>query len=339
RQVINAVNFESTILYSGRKKPMTRISRGQPVTSGEGGVTVEAFGNKDDLFYRFIGKNLSSPKYEQNVHELVTRFESRADTSLPLESGFCTENGLVHDPISAEDNETVTMFAALSSHPDVLIRLDTAVVDEPEETLLARHAKNDIAAEFAKNITTLRQGARDLNGLAGEEVLLRVKEANGTTVHSFMWASPGKGADLLAPSITLEMQTGKARPGNTVNSSLSDEAARQLWQDISSSLKIRPVGPAPQKRPAPVPLGELVPTGQPCPHTGYWQCGVTGRASGAQREFIRHGEVMPHVLLHEVPSLWQKLTGRAPLRRAATVWKLVAYDTADGTDKSGTDIT
>jgi hypothetical protein len=332
RAVVDAINFQSTLLYSDRKKPVTRMSNGRPVTSGEEGITIEAFGIKDDLFYRFKGERLSSPKYDENVLVLVKQFESLKAMSVPSEPGFCLENGIIHDPTMPHTNETVTMFAALKGHPDIAIRLDTSVLSKLQESLLTRDAKNDINTRFAANIKNLGKGSRELNGLAGEELLDRFKEGNGTTGHVFMWESFGKPSDVLAPSITLELQTGRGRPGSPVNSSLSDEAVLQLWNAISSSLRIRPTSADKKVRSqsaAPrIPLGALVGTGQTCPQTGYWQCTEAGSAAAAQRQFVRQGDVMPQAVLPGAPSLWKKIRSGAPVHRVSTQWKLVAYDTA-----------
>ena len=341
RVVADAVNFQASLLYSAREKPVTRMSGGQPVT-GEEGITVEAFGIKGDLFYRFKGEGLSSPKYEQSVLDLVTKFESRNTSSIPLESGFCTENGIIHDPMSPDMNETVTMFASIKGHPDMAIRLDTSVLDKAQESLLTRDASNDINTRFAANIKNLGKGARELNGIPGEELLDRFKERNGTTGHMFMWESLGKPSDVLLPTISLELQTGKGRPGAPVNSSLSDEAVLQLWQAISSSLRIRPTTETKKvsradAAPA-VPLGELAATGRTCPQTGYWQSSEPGLVEGGQSKFIRQGDVMPRAVLRGAPNLWQKMSGSAPWHQVATVWKLIAYDAgpdserADGSD-------
>jgi hypothetical protein len=332
RVVVNAINFQSTLLYSDRKKPVTRMSNGHPVTSGEEGITVEAFGIKDDLFYHFKGERLSSPKYEQYVLDLVKQFESRTATSVPSGAGFCTENGIIYDPMSAVANETVTIFAALKGHPDIAIRLDTSVLGKLQESLLTRDANNDINTRFAANIKNLGKGPRELNGIPGEELLDRFKERNGTTGHMFIWESLGKPSDVLVPSITLELQTGKGRPGSPVNSSLSDEAVLQLWQAISSSLRIRPTTESKKlsredTTPA-VPLGELAATGRTCPQTGYWQSSEPGLVEGGQGKFIAQGDMMPRAVLRSAPSLWQKMSRSAPLHQVATVWKLIAYDAA-----------
>jgi hypothetical protein len=329
REVVDGVNLQATLLYSGREKAVTRMQNGQPVT-GDEGITVEAFALKDNLFYRFKGESLASPKYEQVVHDLVKNFASRTAGSMPAEPGFCTENGIIHSTTPPEPDERVAMFATLKGHPDIAIRLDTAVLEKSQESLLARHAKNDTAIEFASSIKYLGKQARELNGIPGDEVLVRVKEANGTSAHSFMWESPGKGMDVLAPNITLELETGKGNPGNPVNSSLSDEAALQLWQAISTSLRLRPTSTVNKvggtAHVPPVPLGELVATGKVCPQTGHWQCSEPGANGSVQREFIRQGELMPEAIVHGTATLWQKLTGNAPVYRVATVWTLVGYD-------------
>jgi hypothetical protein len=330
RVVADAINFQAILLYSGREKPVTRTSGGRPVT-GEEGITVEAFGIKDELFYRFKGEGLSSPKYEQSVIDLVKKFESRNNSFIPLKPGFCTENGIIHDPMPSDKNETVTMFASLKGHPDIAIRLDTSVLDKTQESLLTRDAKNDINTRFAANIKNLGKGSRDLNGIPGEELLDRFKERNGTTGHMFIWESLGKPSNALAPTISLELQTGRGRPGGPVNSSLSDEVVLQLWQAISSSLRIRPTSAdkkVSSESTAPsVPLGAVVGTGQTCPQTGYWQCTENGSAV-AQRHFVKQGDVMPQAILPGAPSLWQKIRGGASVHRVSTQWKLVAYDTA-----------
>ena len=327
--VTDAVNFQAKLLYSAREKPVTRMSNGQSVTSEEG-ITVEAFAIKNDLFYRFKGESLSSPKYEQNVATLVEKFESRTAASIPSGPGFCTENGIIHDPISPDMNETVTMFASLKGYPDIAIRLDTSVLDKPQESLLTRDEDNDINTRFAANIKSLGKGPRELNGIPGEELLNRFKERNGTTGHMFMWESFGKPSDVFVPSITLELETGRGRPGSPVNSSLSDEAVLQLWQDISSSLRIRPTmetKKVSREDTAPaVPLGELAATGRTCSQTGLWQCSEPGLIEGAKGKFIRQGDIMPRAVLRGAPSLWQKMSGNAPLHEVATVWKLIAYD-------------
>jgi hypothetical protein len=129
REVVDGINLQATLLYSGREKAVTRTRNGMLVT-GDEGITVEAFALKDDLFYRLKGEALASPKYEQVVHDLVKNFASKAAAAVPEEPGFCMENGIIQGITPPVYHESVTMFATLKGHPDIAIRLDTAVLEK-----------------------------------------------------------------------------------------------------------------------------------------------------------------------------------------------------------------
>jgi hypothetical protein len=327
--IVDAINFKSTILYFARTKPGTFIEYGKLVQGTEQGISIESLGVKDNNLHHFSAIDLASPRSQNNVLDLVTNFEARTAESIPTAPGFCIENGLVRDPLTPDDNEYVAMFASLKGHPDIAIRLSTSInVKDMEEPLLVREEKNDIKRDYAANFKSLRKGVRMLNGIHGEEVGDKVKELNGTSAHSFMWVGLGKMRDVLAPSITLELQTGKGRAGKPRNSSLSDEAVLQLWDSISSSLRLRPTSTKTDAAAPAIPLGESVVTGSRCPQTGYWECKEAGKVEGGQRRLFITGEDMPYVTVRNVPNLWQRLRGEQPVHRVKTIWKLVDYKTS-----------
>lgn len=315
-----AVNFNSTILYYGREKPLSEIQFGQKIAGTEDSISAEAYGLYNGFLYKFKAEHLLSPRFDDHVLNLVKQFEARSVDSIPSQPGFCTENGLIHDPIPAGNTESITMFASLKGHPDLAIRLDTSVnLKRLQESLLERDAKNDVKLENRNSVKTFRRQHRALNGIDGEEVLDKFKEANGTSAHMFMWAGMGKLKDVLAPKVTLELETGIGRPGQPVNSSLSDDAVLELWDRITTSIRLRPTSAAPKNAQADtapqVPLGELVATGHACPQTGYWQCSELNGIEGARPQFFKQGEQMPHAVLRGTPNLWQKLSGNAPSHR------------------------
>lgn len=323
-----AENLNAVLLYYGRKKPLEMIEYGKPVKGTEEGIAVEAFGIKRGKFYRFFGEDLASPRSEGNVLSLVKKFEARDAEFVPEKPGFCIKNGLIRDPLTPDDNEMITMFVSLEEYPDIVIRLDTSInVDDMVEPLFERESKNDIKRNYASHFKSLRYAKRTLNGIDGEEIGEKIKELNGTSAHSFMWISIGKMRDVLAPAITLELHTGRGRPGEPQNSSLSDEAVLQLWDRIASSLRLRPTSSTASVAIPAVPLGELVTTGLPCPQTGYWECTESSRVEGDRQRFFKTGEQMPHVTVRALPNLWQRLRGDQPVRRLRTMWKLVAYET------------
>lgn len=339
---VGTVNFQSTIFYYGREKPLTEIQFGKKVVGTEEGISVEGSGLYNGTLYTFEAAHLASPRFENNVFELMKKFEARDTNAIPSQPGFCMENGIVHDPIPAEDNESVAMFASLQGHPDVAIRLDTSVnIKRLQESLLERDAKKDVKLAHPNSVKTFRRQHRALNGIDGEEVLDKFKEANGTSAHMFMWAGMGKLKDVLAPKVTLELETGIGRPGQPVNSSLSDDAVLELWDRITTSIRLRPTSAAPKNAQADtaprVPLGELVATGHACPQTGYWQCSELNGIEGARPQFFSQGEQMPHAVLRGTPNLWQKLSGNAPSHQVATVWALVAYSAQHSSRESGLD--
>lgn len=329
--VADAINFKATILYHGREKPLVEIVYGQKVNGIEQGITVDAWGMHGDVAYRFFGKHLASPRSENNVLNVVKRLESRSSAHIPDAPGFCIDEGIVHDPIAASENESVAMFASVKGHPDIAIRLDTSVnVDRLQDSVLVRDAQNNIKHENPSVFKDMRKGPRLLNGLEGEEVLDKIKQKNGTSSHFFMWASMGKMHDVLSPKLTLELETGVGRPGEQISSSLSDEAVVELWDRVSSSIRLRPVSAAPKTSqaapPVALPLGMLAATDRVCPQSGLWECNESGEIQGGKQQFFRSGEIMPHAVLLGTSSILNRLRGEQPSHRIATVWKLLAYE-------------
>ena len=294
----NAINFPATTLYFDRTKPTTMIEFGKAVPGNEEGISVEGYGMKDDVAYVFRAVDLASPRSEKNLSNLIKRFEARPITSMPEKPGFCLDGGFVHEPIRAEENEAVAMFASMEGHPDVAIRIDFSInMKRIEESLLSRDGKNDLKQEYASRFKSFGRRQRMLNGIPGEEMLDKVEDFNGTSAHAFMWEAPGKIKNVLFPNIILELQTGIGKPGEPVNSSLSDEEVLELWQSITSSLRIRKTSVGSDKQlegdPSDIKLGELAATGQPCPQTGTWECKEKENVERGPRRFFREGSKMP----------------------------------------------
>ncbi|QNA88346.1 hypothetical protein G4G28_07225 [Massilia sp. Dwa41.01b] len=338
---VDALNFKAVIMHYAREKPVTWFELGKRISGAEEGISLEAFGLYDNLLFYYRAEHLASPKNENNVLNLVRKTEARNSDSIPPQPGFCMENGLIHDPISPDDNESIAMFASLKGHPDIAIRLHMLVNDDRvEESLLARDARSRIKRLYPNRIKNLRRQHRALNGIEGDETANKYKEDNGTSAHALMWFSPGKARDVLAPQLSLELETGIGRPGEPVNSSLSDEAVLELWDNITKSIRLRPTSATGQAGTVTVKhqvaLGELAATGRRCPQTGYWQCDASGQIEDDQRQFLNQGDLMPKAIVRGTPNLWQKLSGDLPLHRVSTVWKLVAYDAA-AVGKSATD--
>ena len=173
---------------------------------------------------------------------LLNRLRVVSDGDIPQEPGFCFDRSFIADPLTAEQHEYTSLFLGVKEHPDLAVSLSTAAGIRNDRTLLQRDADNDVQREYRSNFHRLRAGARSLNGIPGEEVLQRVHELNGAKLHGFMWESLADKNNVYLPSLSLELDTGLGQPGHPVNSSLSDTEALTLWDKISSSLRLRPVG-------------------------------------------------------------------------------------------------
>jgi hypothetical protein len=135
-----------------------------------------------------------------------------------------------------------------------------------------------------------------------------------------------------APLLTLELETGTnpRAGGKPVQSSLSETALLDLWDKLSSSIRLRPAS-APEiiaAEPVTGQLGTYVSAGGICPHTGWWLCSQGGDGVGVlggQRQYLKKGQRVPQALLLPPQTLWQKVRGVQPSyeSNAPTPWKLV----------------
>lgn len=265
---------------------------------------------------------------------LLGQFRPLGQDEIPRESGFCIGHAIVRDPYDHPENESVVMFAGLPGHPDVNIVLSSLAGTEPAPGLLARHAASAERQPVFMRLafTHLREHSRTINGLTGDELVMRVLEPNFTTGYSFQWEMAGKQDDIQAPLLTLELESGTnpVTGGKPVQSTLSEEAMFDLWDRIATSIRLRSIDPAgaTMSQQTTVALGTSASAGDVCPHSGWWQCGEGNRdigVFGGQQQFIKEGQRMPQALLLPQQTLWQRLRGVQPSFESSypTLWTLV----------------
>lgn len=174
---------------------------------------------------------------------LLGRFQPIAAGLPPPVPGFCLDHAIVRDPYPSPEGESVVMFAGLPGHPDLNIVFSSLAGSAPAPGLLARDAAVEGRMPPLSRLafTTLRRRERIVNGLHGEELLLRVREANFTSGYDFQWEMAGKEDDILNPLLTLELESGTnpVNGGKPVQSSLPEDAMLHLWERISSSIRMR----------------------------------------------------------------------------------------------------
>jgi hypothetical protein len=181
---------------------------------------------------------------------LLARFRLRGEEEIPSGQGFCVWRAVFAEPLPAHKSEHVAMHVGLPGHPDLALSLVSMPGGGSDPNLMARATETDArtGADALLRITKLRERKRTVNGIDGEEVLVRAREFNFTTTYGFSWETPGIENDPLQPYLTLELQTGVSeRPGGKpVETSLHEDALLALWDSIASSIRVRKVDPGTQ---------------------------------------------------------------------------------------------
>src|SRR5476649_1998605 len=78
----------------------------------------------------------------KELARIVTQIKPLKEGEIPTEPGFCFGRAMLLDPLTASQNERVTMFLSLKDHPDFLIALDTEAGLKPNDPLLIREARS-----------------------------------------------------------------------------------------------------------------------------------------------------------------------------------------------------
>ncbi|MFN3792399.1 T6SS immunity protein Tli4 family protein [Massilia sp.] len=242
----------------------------------------------------------------EELARLFERLRPLEEGEIPHESGFCFGPTIVRDPYENSDTEAVVMFVGLPRHPDVNIVFSSMAGTDPAPGLIERNAKAaDSEPLFMRlAITTLLERQRTLNGLHGEELGLRVREANFTTGYSFQWQMSGEQENRFAPLLSLELESGTnpISGGKPVQSTLSEEAMLDLWERITSSIRLRSTEhvQTAAKEQSTASLGTSAVANDICPQTGWWLCDDRGVRMGVlagERQFLKAGSRMSRALL------------------------------------------
>ena len=295
------------------------------------GISVEAL-----LHAGGLSIDLSASDYDpariENLSRLVAQLVPNAGNQIPAEFGFCIDRAYFRDPIEAEQHEQIIMLTTLPSRPDIDFMLILAAGIAPDQNgLLARDAAaEDRLSLFEKmRMTKLRAGTRTISGLPGEEVIRAITEENDAVVHNFWWEMGGTKDKVSVPHIVFKMNTGNGDHG-PVPPSLSERVAIELWDTISSSIRLH--APAHQHKvqaeAVPIAIGSHAWAGERCPQSGWWLCSDGDsrvEVLGGQRQYLRKGQKMPQALLLPPQSWWQKVRGLQSSyeNQTRTEWQLV----------------
>jgi hypothetical protein len=151
--------------------------------------------------------------------------------------------GFFADASPLQFNEHIVMHLGLPRHPDLVLTLFVLSGSRSGPGLLERVARTDAEMNSAMlmRMSRLRSGRRNINGVDGEEVLVRAREFNFATTYGFSWESPSASDDLMRPFMSLELQAGMSpRAGSKpVNASLHEDAVLALWDKVAPSICLR----------------------------------------------------------------------------------------------------
>jgi hypothetical protein len=298
-------------------------------------VAVEVHAHTEGLSISLSAKSADEGRAAM-AEVLLARLKVFGKDEVPGAPGFCIWRAMFVEPLPGHKSEHVVMHLGLPGHQDMGLVLSSIAGGTPPTSLLTRFAQAEANthADVLLRMNKLREGKRLINGIEGEEVLLRVREFNFTTTYGLSWDASGVKDNLLQPSLSLELQTGiSERPGGKpVDTSLHEDALLALWDRIASSIRLREGSPPPRSSPPPEPagpkLGAVANAGDICPQSGWWRCseGAPGiDVHGGQVQYLRKGDRMPQALLLPRQTLWQKLKRVQPSIESAqpTAWTLV----------------
>jgi hypothetical protein len=298
-------------------------------------VSVESHVHRSGVSFTLAGSGMQESDASA-AEALFARLQVRGKDEIPALPGFCIDRGVFVEPLPAHEVEHMVLHLGLPAHPDLGLTLASFANANPGPSLLARAAATDASINPAilLLITKLRAAKRNINGVDGEELLVRARELNFTTTYAFNWEAHAKQGDLTRPFMSLELRTGlNDRPGGKpVDSSLHEDALVELWNNIASSIRLRkddfPPRPGEEPEPSGPKLGAMATAGDICPQSGWWRCNDGGPdmgVYGGQVQYIRQGDRMPQALLLPRQTLWQKVKRIQPSVESSqpSAWTLV----------------
>jgi len=291
---------------------------------------------------RFLFKDtVDDDKQEFGINrmrEALSRLRTRVSGQIPSDPGYCFVSGFIAN--SRWRNEEAGVDIDIANHPDAFVSvwIYPLANHKHDKPLLERMGGlTQALGSLASSVHVLRKGNRQIGPYKGQEHLASAPNSGEMRGHAFVWETQGDGT-LDTPAIKIELTTGhQDDKGNPQKTTLTDQQAIKLWDDILNSFRLRPTGDSvktsglsPEPTPS-LPLGELVATGSLCPQTGWWQTSESGTIEGGRRKRFVAGEAMPDVVMLGESSVWQKLKGSRRSYRTATLWKLVGYDEVNAT--------
>lgn len=201
--------------------------------------------DKDTIFHTRgrIGSSAIG-KAEEIYNDTYRRIKSRDNWTVPTESGFCFDGGIVTGS-SIYTEELSQSFALMPGRAALLvIQMRDAVDEDRRQSLTA--TLPELRAQMDRlpgHYRILREGRRRVADMEAEEVLFELKDGDVTGYRFFLLA-PGDSATLAKPHTSIQLLLGApARsdfPAAQATSPVDEAGALDVWDTLLNSLRLRP---------------------------------------------------------------------------------------------------
>lgn len=203
------------------------------------GVTVEAL-----LHAHRISIDLSSenrdPQWVGDLSKPVAKLVVNPTNGTPPEAGYCVDHAYVRDPLTAEQSETITMFAQSSTQPHVHFSLLVAAGVQPDKEGLVERSNAALRLQTVRDRTRIKQlraAPRTVRGLTGDELVESISEGPNMAAHSFWWEVNGTKDNVFVPYVMLRLDTGTGSNQPT-SSSIAQGAATALGDKVLPTFRL-----------------------------------------------------------------------------------------------------
>ncbi|WGS51927.1 T6SS immunity protein Tli4 family protein [Paraburkholderia sp. D15] len=186
------------------------------------------------------GLDISQGVYD----DMYRRIKSRDNWTVPTESGFCFDGGIVTGS-SRYPEDVSQSFALVPGRPALLLMKTRESYDRDQSQPLTKNL-SDLRAQLDRmpgSYRILRKGKRVVAGMDAEEVLFELHDGP-VTVFRFYLLAPGNPATLAQPHTSVELLLGAPSQGglppDQATSPVDEAGALQLWDTLLNSLRVRP---------------------------------------------------------------------------------------------------
>lgn len=190
--------------------------------------------------YIFIGPGSANEEQRAKAASIqrssYDELRYRAPMEIPTEPGFCINEGLIMT--SSPNREEYLAVMRLPDYPEVIVVLESYVTNNPGDFSNRQKMPVGISIAYHFSTKTLKNRSRSIGVANGRERLTRRRsKKNGKVIYNFEWKSYGIKGSLKYPYMRLTLRTEEA----SVQASLAnDKEALSLWENILSSLRLRP---------------------------------------------------------------------------------------------------